>query len=41
MLKAIAAREIPIADHIDMYLLEKEIAGSDMTALEVGVSVGG
>lgn len=26
---------MPIPDHIDVYLLDKEIAGTDMTALEV------
>eukprot|EP00877_Chromochloris_zofingiensis_P003806 jgi/Chrzof1/13426/Cz07g32170.t1 len=39
LLKALAAREVPIPEHIDMYLLEKEIPASDMTALEAVASV--
>lgn len=39
LLKALAAREVPIPEHIDMYLLEKEIPASDMTALEVCTSL--
>lgn len=35
MLQALAAREVPIPEHIDMYLLDKEIKASDMTALQV------
>lgn len=35
LLKALAAREVPIPEHIDMYLLDREIAASDMTALAV------
>lgn len=34
MLKAIAARELPIPDHIDMFLVDREIAATDKTALE-------
>lgn len=36
MLKALAARDVPIPPHIDIYYMDKEIAASDMTALEVG-----
>ena len=32
-------RDIPIPKHIDMYLLDKEIAASDMTALEAVATV--
>eukprot|EP00879_Flechtneria_rotunda_P024279 GHRR01025731.1.p1 GENE.GHRR01025731.1~~GHRR01025731.1.p1 ORF type:complete len:300 (+),score=99.52 GHRR01025731.1:220-1119(+) len=39
MLKALAAREVPIPEHIDMYLLDKEIEASDMTALEAVMEV--
>lgn len=39
LLKAIAAREIPIPEHIDMYLLDREMVASDMTALEAVKSV--
>mmetsp|Transcript_4055 Transcript_4055/g.8766 ORF Transcript_4055/g.8766 Transcript_4055/m.8766 type:complete len:605 (-) Transcript_4055:1170-2984(-) len=39
MLKALAAREVPIPDHIDMFLVDREIAASDMTALEAVASV--
>ena len=34
LLKALGARDVPIPDHIDVYLLDKEIAASDMTALQ-------
>jgi ATP-binding cassette subfamily F protein 2 len=34
MLKAIAARELPIPDHVDMFLVDREIAATDRTALE-------
>ncbi|GAX80370.1 hypothetical protein CEUSTIGMA_g7809.t1 [Chlamydomonas eustigma] len=39
MLKAIVERDIPIPKHIDMYLLDKEIPASDMTALAAVASV--
>lgn len=39
LLKALAARDVPIAQHIDIYLLDREIAASDMTALESVMSV--
>jgi len=39
MLKSIANRELPIPDHMDLYLLDREIAASDMTALEAVLSV--
>lgn len=39
LLKALADREVPIPSHVDVYLLEKEIAGTDMTALEAVTSV--
>lgn len=35
LLKALAERDVPIPPHIDIYLLDREIAASDMTALEV------
>eukprot|EP01024_Parvocaulis_polyphysoides_P035583 TRINITY_DN31553_c0_g2_i2.p1 TRINITY_DN31553_c0_g2~~TRINITY_DN31553_c0_g2_i2.p1 ORF type:complete len:619 (+),score=100.88 TRINITY_DN31553_c0_g2_i2:59-1915(+) len=39
LLKAIAARDIPIPEHIDIYFLDRECAASDKTALEVVKSV--
>lgn len=39
MLKALAARDVPIPPHIDVYLLDKEIEASDMTALEAVMAV--
>ncbi|GFR51279.1 hypothetical protein Agub_g13637 [Astrephomene gubernaculifera] len=39
MLKALAAREVPIPKHIDIYLLDREIEASDMTALEAVMAV--
>ena len=39
LLKAIAAREVPVPDHVDIYMVDREIAGSDMTALEAVMSV--
>lgn len=39
LLKALAARELPLPEHIDIYLLDREIAASDMTALEAVMSV--
>lgn len=36
MLKALAAREVPIPEHIDMYLLDREMPASDKTSLQVG-----
>jgi ATP-binding cassette subfamily F protein 2 len=35
LLKALAGREVPIPEHIDMYLLDKEIGASEKTALQV------
>lgn len=35
MLKALAAREVPIPEHIDMYLLDREMPASDKTSLQV------
>lgn len=39
LLKALGARDLPIPDHIDVYLLSHEIPGTDMTALEAVKSV--
>jgi ATP-binding cassette, subfamily F, member 2 len=39
LLKALGAREIPIPEHIDIYFLDREIAASDMTALQAVMSV--
>ena len=39
LLKARVERDIPIPKHIDMYLLDKEIAASDLTALEAVATV--
>lgn len=39
LLKALAAREVPIPEHIDMYLLDREMAASDMSALQAVMSV--
>ena len=36
MLKALAAREVPIPEHIDLYLLDREMPATDKTALQVG-----
>jgi ATP-binding cassette, subfamily F, member 2 len=41
MLKAIAARELPIPEHIDMFLVDREIAATDKTALEAVMEVDG
>jgi len=38
MLKCLAAREVPIPDHIDIFLLEEEASKTDMTALEMILS---
>lgn len=35
LLKSLGARDLPIPEHIDVYLLDREIPASDMTALEV------
>jgi len=35
MLKCLANREVPIPDHIDIFLLEEEAPKSDLTALEM------
>jgi ATP-binding cassette subfamily F protein 2 len=37
-LKCLANREVPIPDHIDIFLLEEEAPASDMTALEMVLS---
>lgn len=39
LLRAIAARDIPIPNHIDIYLLDREAPATDMTALEMVKSV--
>lgn len=39
LLKALGARDLPIPEHIDVYLLDREIPATDLTALEVGVRV--
>lgn len=35
LLKALGARDLPIPEHIDVYLLDREIPATDLTALEV------
>eukprot|EP00033_Pygsuia_biforma_P000092 GCRY01000116.1.p1 GENE.GCRY01000116.1~~GCRY01000116.1.p1 ORF type:complete len:586 (-),score=132.54 GCRY01000116.1:67-1824(-) len=37
MLRCIAAREVPIPDHVDMFMLENEVEACDKTALEIVV----
>ena len=39
LLKALGNREIDIPDHIDTYLLDREIEASDLTALEAVMKV--
>lgn len=39
LLKALGKREIDIPDHIDTYLLDREIEASDLTALEAVMKV--
>lgn len=39
ILQAIANREIPIPDHIDTYLLQREIPAIDKTAIEAVIEV--
>lgn len=39
LLDALANREVPIPDHIDLYYLNREAPASDMTALEMVMSV--
>lgn len=39
LLKALGEREVPIPDHIDVFLLDKEMAASDQTALEAVMAV--
>ncbi|KAH7621907.1 putative ABC transporter F family member 1 [Nannochloris sp. 'desiccata'] len=39
LLKAIGARELPIPEHIDIYFLDREMAASEMTALESVMAV--
>ena len=33
LLKSLAARDVPIPEHIDIYYLDREVAASDDTAL--------
>lgn len=39
LLQALGARDVPIPEHIDIFLLDREMAPSDMTALEAVMSV--
>jgi ATP-binding cassette, subfamily F, member 2 len=39
LLKCLGAREIPIPPHIDIYFLDREMAASDLTALEAVMEV--
>ncbi|RUS76774.1 hypothetical protein EGW08_015451 [Elysia chlorotica] len=39
LLAALAAREVPVPDHIDIFLLRREMAASDKTALECVMEV--
>ncbi|KAI8999926.1 P-loop containing nucleoside triphosphate hydrolase protein [Hyaloraphidium curvatum] len=39
-LRSLAAREAPIPDHIDIYLLKEEYAATEQTALEAVVAIG-
>lgn len=39
LLDALASRELPIPEHIDLYYLNREATASDMTALEMVMSV--
>lgn len=39
LLKALGNREIPIPEHIDVFLLDREMPASDQTALEAVMSV--
>lgn len=39
LLKALGSREIPIPEHIDVFLLDREMPASDQTALEAVMSV--
>lgn len=41
LLKALGARDLPIPEHIDVYLLDREIPATDLTALEVRAASGG
>jgi len=34
LLKCLGAREVPIPDHVDVYLVDREVPASDMTAIE-------
>ena len=40
MLKALAARDVPIPEHFDIYHLDGEVEPSDMTASEVVIELG-
>lgn len=39
LLRALAARDVPIPEHINLYLVDREIAATDMTALEAVMAV--
>lgn len=39
MLRALGARDVPIPDHVDIYFLDREMAASDLTALESVMAV--
>lgn len=39
LLQALGARDVPIPNHIDIFLLDREMAASDQTALEAVMSV--
>lgn len=39
MLKCIANREIPIPDHMDIFFLDREVAGTDKSALATVLEV--
>ena len=39
LLRALAARDVPIPEHINLYLVDREIPATDMTALEAVMAV--
>lgn len=39
LLRALAARDVAIPEHINLYLVDREIAATDMSALEAVMSV--
>jgi ATP-binding cassette, subfamily F, member 2 len=39
LLKSLAAREVPIPNHIDIYYLDREVEASDISALDCVKSV--